>query len=212
MIDKLHYISQPAADGTHLTAIAEALNAGCKWIQLRIKNQPESDVLNQAKEAVKLCTKHDAKLIVNDYPEIALQAGAYGLHLGLDDMSVASARAIVGDNLIIGGTANTFDHIIQRIKEGVDYVGLGPYRFTTTKKKLSPILGLNGYRYIMEKLTQANITIPIIAIGGIQPEDIPGIIELDLYGVAMSGAITKAQNPRETIQTIYNNLNSAHHV
>jgi len=111
MIDKLHYISQQPENGSHLTAIRKALEAGCKWIQLRVKNQPDDVILEYAMEANRLCKQTGAKLIINDHPEMALKAGAYGLHLGLQDMPVSRARDIVGKQMIIGGSANTFQHI-----------------------------------------------------------------------------------------------------
>ena len=209
MIDKLHYISQQPTNGTHLTAIKAALNAGCKWIQLRVKDTPENVILEYAREARALCEEFGAKLIVNDHPEIALKAGAYGLHLGLQDMPIAEARRIVGNQIIIGGTANTFEHIEQRVAEGADYIGLGPYRFTRTKQKLSPILGLEGYREVLERVRSAGIRIPIIAIGGIEPDDIPAIMQTGVHGVAISGAITHAADAAETTQFIYQQLNMA---
>lgn len=206
MIDKLHYISQQPPNGTHLTAIKAALNAGCKWIQLRVKDQSENLILEYALEAQALCDEFGAKLIVNDHPEIALKSGAYGLHLGLQDMPIAEARQIVGNQVIIGGTANTFGHILQRVAEGADYIGLGPYRFTKTKEKLSPILGLGGYREILERVRLTGISIPIIAIGGIEPDDILAIMQTGVHGVAISGAITHAADAAQTTQHIYRQL------
>jgi thiamine-phosphate pyrophosphorylase len=208
MIDKLHYISQQPENGSHLTAISQALKAGCKWIQLRVKHQPADVILEYAIEANKLCNQHGAKLIVNDHPEIALKAGAYGVHLGLQDMSVAQARRIVGQKMIIGGTGNTFQHVQQRVAEGVDYIGCGPYRFTTTKEKLSPILGLEGFKSIVKQMRAANITVPVIGIGGILPEDITLLMDAGLYGVALSGAITKAADPKAVVNYIYQRLNA----
>ncbi|MDF2430646.1 MAG: thiamine-phosphate pyrophosphorylase [Mucilaginibacter sp.] len=205
MIDKLHYISQQPENGSHLTAIRQSLEAGCKWVQLRVKNQPADVILEYAIEANRLCNQHGAKLIVNDHPEIALKAGAYGVHLGLEDMSVSRARDIVGNKMIIGGTANTLEHIKQRIAEGADYIGLGPYRFTATKQKLSPILGRNGLNAIIRKL--GSVHIPIIVIGGILPEDITAIMETGVHGVAASGAITYAVNRAEVVHQMYQRLN-----
>ncbi|WP_183574374.1 thiamine phosphate synthase [Mucilaginibacter sp. X5P1] len=209
MIDKLHYISQQAEDGSHLTAIQQALEAGCKWIQLRVKNQSNKVVLEYAITANKLCKLYGAKLIVDDHPEIALAAGAYGVHLGLQDMPIAQARRIIGDKMIIGGTANTFQHIQQRVDEGVNYIGCGPYRFTTTKEKLSPIVGLRGYEKLAEQMLAANIKIPVIAIGGILYEDVAAIMQTGLYGVAISGAITFSDNREQTVKQIYQQLNSS---
>ncbi|WP_184549815.1 thiamine phosphate synthase [Mucilaginibacter sp. FT3.2] len=209
MINKLHYISQEPENGSHLTAISNALEAGCKWVQLRIKNQPADVILEYAIEANRLCNQHGAKLIVNDHPEVALKAGAYGVHLGLQDMSVAQARRIVGQQMIIGGTANTFQHVRQRVAEGVDYIGCGPYRFTTTKEKLSPILGLEGFKAIVKQMRAANMTVPVIGIGGVLPEDITSLVDAGLYGVAVSGAITRAADPKAIVTYSYQRLNTA---
>ena len=209
MIAKLQYISQENAEQTHLYAIKKALEAGCNWIQLRVKNQPEEKVLELALEARKLCDAFSAKLIVNDHPEVALKAKADGLHLGLQDMPVLQARAIVGPEMIIGGTANIFEHVLQRVAEGVNYIGLGPFRFTRTKEKLSPILGLEGYKTIMQQMQEAQISLPIIAIGGIELEDVASIIQTGIYGVAVSGAITRAENPKETVQEMLLQTNLA---
>jgi thiamine-phosphate pyrophosphorylase len=208
MIDKLHYISQQPQNGSHLTAIKQALEAGCKWIQLRVKNQPADVILEYAIEANRLCNQYGAKLIVNDHPQIALKAGAYGVHLGLQDMPVSQARDIVGEKIIIGGTANTFQHIKQRVAEGADYIGLGPYRFTATKQNLSPILGLQGYNIIMQQMQDAGIRIPVIAIGGILADDVSAIMQAGLYGVAISGAITFADNQQQAVKQIYQQLNT----
>jgi thiamine-phosphate pyrophosphorylase len=207
IIDTLHYISQEAPTGTHLTAINHALQAGCKLIQLRMKDQPAGLILEYAIEARRMCEQHGARLIVNDHPEIALKVGAYGVHLGLQDMSLQLAREIVGPDMIIGGTANTHHHVIQRIAEGADYIGLGPYRFTRTKKNLSPVLGLQGIRSIMQGLSAA--AIPVIAIGGILAEDIPLLMQTGVHGVAVSGAITHAAEPAMVVSQLYHNLNAS---
>ncbi|MNI24418.1 Thiamine-phosphate synthase [compost metagenome] len=127
---------------------------------------------------------------MNDYPHLAKAAGAFGVHLGLQDMPVPKARQIINPDQIIGGTANTFEHILQRVAEGVDYIGLGPFRFTRTKENLSPIVGLEGYRKLMEQVKNAGITTPIIAIGGIEADDIEAILETGVYGIAVSAVLT----------------------
>nr|WP_294876494.1 thiamine phosphate synthase [uncultured Pedobacter sp.] len=206
MIDKLHYISQETENTSHLDAINKTLIAGAKWIQLRVKNKPEDVILELAIKANALCRAYGARLIVNDHPLIALKAGAYGLHLGLTDMPIAEARSIVGEQMIIGGTANTFEHVKQRVAEGADYIGLGPYRFTNTKQNLSPIIGLEGYEAIMEQVSIAGITTPIIAIGGIELNDISLIMTTGVHGVALSGALTNANDPAAELAQMYSAL------
>jgi thiamine-phosphate pyrophosphorylase len=202
MLERLYFISQQTATKTHLNAIEDALQAGCRLVQLRVKNQPEAVVLEQAKAAKDLCYRYNAKLIVNDFPHVAKTVGAWGIHVGLQDLPVTEVRAIVGDQMIIGGTANTFEHIQQRVNEGVNYIGLGPFRFTTTKEKLSPVLGLEGYQRIMDQMNAAGIQMPVVAIGGIQPDDIPGLKEAGVYGVAVSGAIINAVDQKAEVGKI----------
>ena len=211
MIDRLHYISQSPANGSHLETIEQVLLAGGKWIQLRVKNQSEQEILNLAIKAASLCKIHGARLIVNDYPQVALESGADGLHLGLSDMPVAEARAIVGPEMIIGGTANTFEHIQLRASEGVDYIGLGPYRFTSTKQNLSPVIGLDGYTILMEQMQKAGIDLPAIAIGGIEAEDIPLLMQAGLYGVAVSGALTRQPALLEQMTSVLKDIKMVAH-
>jgi thiamine-phosphate pyrophosphorylase len=202
MLERLYFISQQTATKTHLNAIEEALQAGCRLIQLRVKNQPEAAVLEQAKAAKDLCDRYNAKLIVNDFPQVAKAVGAWGIHVGLQDLPVAEVRAIVGDQMIIGGTANTFEHIQQRVQEGVNYIGLGPFRFTTTKEKLSPVLGLEGYQRIMDQMKSAGMQMPIVAIGGVLPDDVPGLKNAGVYGVAISGALTNAIDKQAVVKQV----------
>ena len=203
MIDKLHYISQNTGNTSHLESISHVLNAGGKWIQLRVKDQPENEVLELAKAANDLCKKFAARLIINDFPTVSSAISAYGLHLGLNDMSIVNARILTNNKIKIGGTANTFADIQKRVAEGADYIGLGPFRFTSTKKNLSPVLGIEGYRTIMKQVQKAGINLPIIAIGGILPEDLPELIETGIYGVAVSGALTNRKDAPELIRNMY---------
>ena len=202
MIDKLQFISNQTKDLTHIDSIKVALEAGCRWIQLRIKDKPYETVLKIAIEAKNTCDHYQAKLIINDFPFIAKEIDAYGLHLGLNDMPISSARKIVGKEMIIGGTANTLENILDRIKEGADYVGIGPFRFTSTKQNLSPILGLEGYRSLTGSLKNLKYSIPLIAIGGIIEEDIPEILETGVFGVAISGSIINSANPKNVVYKI----------
>lgn len=203
MISTLHYISQPA----HTDNILAACDAGCKWIQLRIKNETTETVLPVAEAVKKICDRYQASLIINDYPQVAVAVGAAGVHVGKLDMTVAAARAITGNNMIVGGTANTLEDILQHVADGASYVGVGPYRFTTTKQNLSPILGLSGYQQILQALRQRNISIPLIAIGGILLEDIPALMEAGVHGVAVSGLITQASDKQTIVAHIHQQLN-----
>ena len=204
MFSKLQYISQGVTAKDQLNNIQEALDAGCEWIQLRFKNADEQEIKTIGEEVKKICATYNATFIINDHPHIAKEIDADGVHLGLNDMPVTEAREILG-NKLIGGTANTLEDILKRVYEGCNYIGLGPLRFTTTKEKLSPILGLEGYKKIMDEMKQRQIIIPVYAIGGITGNDIASLMQSEIYGVAVSGVITNHSDKRYLIKE----LNSA---
>ena len=193
MISKLHYISQGNTVDEQLYNIQRTLDNGCDWIQLRFKNGNTEEVKTVAEQTKQLCQQYKSTFIINDKVDLAYQINADGVHLGLDDMRIKDARSILGDRKIIGGTANTFEHVLQRANEKCDYIGLGPFRFTVTKEKLSPILGLEGYKIILNKMNKQHVEIPLIAIGGILLDDIDSLIETGLHGIAVSGLLS--QNP-----------------
>lgn len=202
MFSKLQYISQGETAAMQLKNINEALDAGCNWVQLRFKNAKENELKTTAEEVKKLCETYTATFIINDHPVIAKEVDADGVHLGLTDMKISEAKNIIGANKILGGTANTLQDVLQRVEEGCNYVGLGPLRFTTTKARLSPVLGLDGYKNIIDELKQRNIELPIYAIGGILAEDISSILQTGIYGVAVSGIITHHPNKKELVEEI----------
>jgi thiamine-phosphate pyrophosphorylase len=208
-MERLQYISQETDSISHIEGIQKACDAGVKWIQLRIKEKTSNEILSTAKQAKEICDHFNAKLTVNDLPKIARQASAYGVHLGKEDITIAEARKIVGDNMIIGGTANTIEEIEEHFRSGANYVGVGPFRFTNTKKNLSPVLGLEGYRKIMEEYSKRNISIPVIAIGGIQLEDISDIMGTGVYGIAVSGLIANAADAKGTVKEIFQRINAS---
>lgn len=146
-----------------------------------------------------LCREHEAVFLLDDRVGLAKELKADGVHLGRNDMPVDEARRILGEEFIIGGTANTFEDIERLWRLGADYIGCGPFRFTSTKKNLSPVLGLDGYRSIIGSMRAAGIELPVVAIGGITVDDIPAVMATGVDGIALSGAILNAGDPvRET--------------
>lgn len=191
----IQFISHSNERYSYLDGIRLALEGGCKWVQLRMKDAPDEQVAQLGVQARELCERYGAKLILDDRVELVAKTGADGVHLGKNDMPIAQAREILGPGKIIGGTANTFEDIVAHWKAGADYIGCGPFRFTTTKKNLSPILGLEGYRDIVARMKDAGITLPLVAIGGITAEDIPAILETGVDGIAVSGTVLRAEDP-----------------
>lgn len=208
-MENLQYITQDHEHIPHDTLCYQACEAGVKWVQLRMKNASSESFLEMAKSCREITRKFGAKLIINDNLEIALASEADGVHLGQEDMSTLAARKQTPEGFIIGGTANTLEEIVRHAENGVDYVGVGPFRFTTTKDALSPVLGLEGYREIIRELNLKNITVPIIAIGGIQTDDVPSILESGVYGIAVSGLITNETNKHDLIVQLNKHLQYA---
>lgn len=198
----LQFITHETEQFSYREGAFMALEAGCKWIQLRMKDVAVETVRQLAEELKKTCEKYHALLIIDDYVEVAREVKADGVHLGKNDMPIEEARKLLGEGFIIGGTANTFEDVKRHYEAGADYLGIGPFRFTTTKKNLSPVLGLEGYRNIKQQMIEAGIILPTVAIGGITVEDIPAILATGIEGIAMSGAILQAHDPDAEIKRI----------
>ncbi len=183
-------------DNISLTEQTEyVLEAGCRWVQLRLKGADDAEIYMVGKTLRALCDQYEATLILDDVVRMVPVIGADGVHLGKQDMPVDEARKLLGPDKIIGGTANTFEDVERLARQGANYIGCGPFRFTTTKKNLSPLLGLEGYAAILEQMRQQQIDLPLIAIGGITVEDVPDLVDLGVSGIAISGAILEAKKP-----------------
>ena len=186
-ISRLQFIT------TNAKTAEEALKGGVDWVQLRLKDAGFDEFYIVAKEVQSVCKKYNATFIINDNVELAKLLGADGVHLGKEDMPPSQAREILGDGFIIGCSANSRKTVMELASLPIDYIGLGPYRFTHTKKKLGTILGVSGYKRIIEYMKENSvITQPIIAIGGIDEYDIEELMEVGVYGIAVSGAICNA--------------------
>lgn len=201
MLDNIQYISNGNTSQEQLYHIEAVLAAGQKWIQYRFKETTSTTRWITAERVKLLCEQYQAKLIVNDYVDLAKAIDADGVHLGLTDTSIAEAKQVL-PNKIIGGTANTIEDIKQRHQEGCTYIGLGPYRHTNTKKKLSPVLGLNGYQQLMSQMKKLQINTPIVAIGGIIVDDILPLKAIGLHGIAISGLLQNSTNKAQLIQQL----------
>ena len=199
-IAKLHFITTDHPAISHAEQAIRAYEAGGKWVQLRMKDASMELIEQEALKIVPVANTHNAILLINDHTEIVKKTGAHGVHLGKKDMCPNEARSFLGDEYIIGGTSNTLEDIVSLIEKGVDYVGLGPFRFTTTKKNLSPILGQEGYERILTGLSDRNLKVPIIAIGGILESDIESLKQTGIHGIALAGSMMKDDKIEENIQ------------
>jgi len=203
MIPKLHYISQGSSPAAHLENIQNACNSGAELVQLRLKNTSEKKLLTCAHEAREITAQFQTRLLINDHYKIAKEVKADGVHLGPTDACPSMARRYLYTWQIIGGTAHTLQECETLLIKGVDYISIGPFRSTTTKEQLPPVLGLDGYKTITEAL-QADT--PLIAVGGITTADVTSLLETGISGIAVSGAITHDFN---TIPTFHQLLKAS---
>lgn len=204
----LMFITHPSDRYSIAEEVQMALEGGCKWIQLRMKDASDEEFRQTALEIIPMCRENEAFLVFDDRVELAMEMGVHGVHLGKNDMNPLQARETMGAEAIIGVTANTADDIIRFRGWDVDYVGLGPFRYTTTKSNLSPVLGIDGYREIVKAVRDSGMTLPIVAIGGITINDIPAIMATGVNGVAVSGAIINADDPVEYTRNLLEKLNN----
>ena len=176
-------------EGSPLSPVEQAeqmCRAGARWIQLRMKDATREDWLDTAREFVEVCRSFGAVCIVNDSVDVALAVRADGVHLGSHDEEWTTARLRLGSSLLLGGTVNNEADATRAIASGcLDYVGVGPWRFTSTKKDLSPVLGASGVRLLVAMLDG----LPAWVIGGIEPADLADVRATGASGVAISSGL-----------------------
>ncbi len=199
----IQYITHENQRLSYLDGAILALMGGCKWVQLRMKEASDEEFLVVGSQLRELCKTYSATFILDDRVHLVKLLGADGVHLGKNDMPIDEARrCLQSDKVIIGGTANTFDDIKRLHKQGANYIGCGPFRYTETKKKLAPILGFQGYKSLVEKMKSEGITLPIFAIGGILYDDVKALLSIGIDGIAISGGVLNADNPIEKMKLL----------
>lgn len=208
---RLQFITHYTEKYSYVDTARMALEGGCRWIQLRMKDANTSLMEDTAIVIQKMCKDYGATFIVDDHVLLAKKINADGVHLGKNDMPIAEARKTLGNSFIIGSTVNSFEDIMLNFKGVVpDYFGCGPFRYTTTKKNLAPIVGYDGYKDIILKMKDMNIDIPLVGIGGIGKDDISQLLNIGLFGIALSGSIINAENPiremRDIVDVLKKNL------
>lgn len=188
----LQYITSTSSPVSIVEQVRQVLEGGCRWIQVRMKDATDEEISKAMEEIKPMCLDKEAFLILNDRVELAKTLDVGGVHLGKMDMLPSKARLVLGPAAVIGVTANTIEDVMAVRALDIDYIGIGPYRFTETKKNLAPVLGLEGIRAICEDMRQREINIATVAVGGIRPEDVVPLMETGVNGLAVSGAIAFA--------------------
>lgn len=196
----LQFITNTDAPAPVVEQIKAVLEGGCKWIQIRMKDASDEEISKVVEEIKPLCIEKEAFLILNDRVELAKKLDVGGVHLGKTDMLPSRARMVLGPAAVIGVTANTFDDVLATQALDIDYYGLGPFRFTETKKNLAPVLGLEGIARISSEMEKTEINIPRVAVGGITLDDVRPLMKTGINGIAVSGAIAFASDIKKVTE------------
>ena len=199
-IGKLHVLTdtvlQSRFSHTELTRLAIA--GGADTIQYRQKSGTTREMIEIAQNMKQLSTEAGVVFIVNDRLDVAIAAEADGVHLGQDDFPVPLARDLLGEGRIIGGSAATIEEAKKCLSEGADYVGFGPVFPTTSKDDAGPVSGIDILKQVVE-----TISLPIIAIGGVDSVNISDVMTAGAHGIAVISAVCCQDDPEQATRSLY---------
>lgn len=213
-LPRIQYITHPEEDYSNLSWLEKLAYGGISWVQLRIKEDDLAffhPTLHYKATFIEIADIMRAKtkelgmlLTINDHPEIARLSGADGIHLGVEDDVEDSETTGFS---IYGATAHDLPEIKKHPIKSVSYFGVGPFRETSTKKKIKSTLGTGGYFSLLKEMKEEKIEKPIFAIGGIEESDIPDLLKTGVYGIAISGLLHKNNFESQLIKNIVQNVN-----
>ena len=203
-IGKLHILTDTVLQSrfSHMEITRLAIAGGADTIQYREKSGSTREMIEIARNMKRLCLEAGVTFIVNDRLDVAIAAEADGVHLGQDDFPIPMARQILGEGRIIGGSAATLDEARKCLSEGADYVGFGPVYPTSSKDDAGPVSGIDILKQVVDI-----IPLPIIAIGGVGPENIPDVMRAGARGIAVISAVCCQDDPDEATRSLYQALN-----
>lgn len=200
-IAKFHYLTQDISDRSHLQQVVIACKAGANWIQYRCLTKSDKELINEINEVAAVCDDWGTTLIITDHYHLLDQVDVQGVHIENMNADLDAIRNQIGDEKTLGSSAISFEDI-QRINlsGAADYIGCGPFKFTRTKINSHPLLGIEGYSNIVKQMTDQNITIPLLAVGGITVNDVKALLETGIHGIAVSAAVNLAKDPASVIK------------
>jgi thiamine-phosphate pyrophosphorylase len=172
------------------------------YVQIRIKDKPESEITKIAETMRKITEKSSTKFIVNDSPEIAMKVSADGVHLGQDDLALEDVRKQVSSNMLIGLSTHSPSQTVDACSRKPDYIGIGPVYLTPTKKNPDPVIGLDGMKRMLDVST-----VPSVCIGGIDFTNLRNVLEQGAMNFCMVRQLTASKEPEKIIREmkqIYN--------
>lgn len=207
-IERFQYITHDIPNLTHIEQAQLACEAGAKWIQYRCLSKDDAALLADINAIAEICDDWGTTLIVTDHIHLNGKADIQGFHIEDMDANFAALRNKVGNDVTLGGSANTVKNLIRLATQGVDYAGFGPFATTETKPNDLPLLGVEGYYKAVQELKAANIQLHLLAVGGIKIYDVEALMQTGIYGIAVSGAINFADDFIEAYQDFYDAVKS----
>ncbi|MDY0905092.1 thiamine phosphate synthase [Pedobacter sp. CFBP9032] len=202
-IEKLQYITHDLPHLSHVAQVQMACEAGAKWIQYRCLSKTDEELLTEINLIAEICDDWGTTLVVTDHIHLNGKADIQGFHIENMEADFTILRKLVGDDITLGGSANTLENIIRLVNEGADYTGFGPFAHTATKPNDLPLLGVEGYSVMLKKLKALSVEIPILAVGGVKFADVESLMQTGIHGIAVSGAINLADDFIEAYQDFY---------
>jgi thiamine-phosphate pyrophosphorylase len=202
-ISKFHYLTQDLPGRSHAEQVTIACEAGANWIQYRCLTKPDDELIDEINEIAPICDDWGTTLIITNHYHLLDRVDAQGVHIEDFDADLATIRVSIGDDKTLGASATNIERLIAIQKTGVvDYCGYGPFAYTDTKPNDKPLLGFEGYR----ELLKHDIEIPVIAVGGVQLTDVEHLLEIGIYGIAVSAAVNLAIDPARALKEFYKKI------
>lgn len=196
-----HYLTQDLPEKSHAQQTDIACKAGANWIQYRCLTKSDEELKDEINNIAMICDDWGATLIITDHFHLLDQVDVQGVHMEDMKADLAFIRRQIGDEKTLGASANSFVDIQHIISTGAaDYIGCGPFSTTLTKPNDYPLLGIQGYRDLMIQLSDAGIKMPLLAVGGVQINDVKPLLETGVYGVAVSAAVNLSEDPSAEIK------------
>ncbi len=196
-ISKLHFLTQDLPNRTHLEQVQWACEAGANWIQYRCMSKSDEEMLAELHPIASVCDDWGATLIITNHVHLVAMADIQGVHIEDMDVDLTLIRNEIGEDKTLGASAHDLNQIEKHINNGADYIGCGPFTHTDTKPNNYAHLGVSGYKQIIQELNINNLNFPIIAVGGIDLENVTSLLTTGIYGIAVSGAINRSEHPKQ---------------
>ncbi len=198
IVDTLMCLTRDESTLNHYEQVKTFIYAGAKLIQLRSKSLSQGELFHQAKLSAEFCKMHDCILLINDYHQLAKDIDADGVHLGMTDAPVELVRNLLPPEKIIGKTVHSISEAQASISEKPDYIGLGPYRLSSTKKDLQPVLSDEEIKQIINQVSPT----PVFLIGGLTEDDFPLINQFHIQGLALCSSLFSGSSPADKISQV----------